>query len=267
MLFRTVVATDVASGSHPVPMTETIDPDLPPARYATLVAAAERLVAAVDFDTGFIHSEWILEDGVARLVECAGRLAGNQIMVMIGYAYSYDIVAAYLAVMSGEPLDVAPPARPQSAAMMLTKRVRPGRVTAVTGAEAARTRAGVLALEVSVAEGDQVGELVSLPDAAARVATYFRPDRRRGRPAGADALAVLEVSTVPVQVEEGREGVRHERRSQAEDHARAMLGLHHRIRAPPTPGPRGCAPTGWRPRPRTDHLGAGVWPAGPFRPA
>ncbi|MER7420698.1 ATP-grasp domain-containing protein [Micromonospora peucetia] len=205
VLFRTVVATDVASGSHPVPMTETIDPDLPPARYAALVAAAERLVDAVDFDTGFIHSEWILEDGVARLVECAGRLAGNQIMVMIGYAYSYDILAAYLAVMSGEPLDVAPPARPHSAAMMLTKRVRPGRVAAVTGAEAARARTGVLALEVSVTEGDQVGELVSLPDAAARVATIGRTVAEARR-IGVDALAALEVDTVPAQVEDGRGG-------------------------------------------------------------
>ena len=76
--------------------------------------------------------------------------------------------------MSGEPLDVAPPAQPRSAAMMLTKHVRPGRVTAITGAEAARYRTGVLVLEVSVTEGDQVGELVSLPSAAARVATLGR---------------------------------------------------------------------------------------------
>ncbi|MFF3865668.1 ATP-grasp domain-containing protein [Micromonospora sp. NPDC001898] len=205
VLFRNVTATEVAPGAHPVPVTETIDPDLPPAQYAQLVAEAERLVAAVDFDTGFIHSEWILEDGVVRLVECAGRLAGGPIMMMIGYAYSYDIVAAYLAVMSGEPLDVALPAQPRSASMLLTKHVRPGLVTAITGVEAARDRDGVLALDVLVTVGDQVGELVSLPSVAARVVTLDRTVAEARR-AGEDALAVLDVSTVPSAVEDGRAG-------------------------------------------------------------
>ncbi|MEU9504676.1 hypothetical protein AB0D32_00115 [Micromonospora sp. NPDC048170] len=205
VLFRSVVATEVAPGTHPVSLTETIDPELPPARYALLIAEAERLVGATDFDTGFIHSEWIVEDGVVRLVECAGRLAGGPIMMMIGHAYGYDILAAYLAVMAGEPLEVTPPARPRLAVTLLTKHVRPGLVTAVTGAEAARARVGVLSLEVAVTEGDRVGELVSLPNVAAKVVAIGRTVAEARR-YGEDALAVLDISTVCPGAEDGRKG-------------------------------------------------------------
>lgn len=198
VLFDNVTRTVVATGANPVPLTEIVTPDLPAELTADLVANARRLVEAVGLRTGFIHSEWIVEDGTVRLIECGGRLPGSMITVLISYAYPVDLVGAYLAVMSGRPLPAPLPRQPRQAAVMRTKQVPPGRVLRVSGVEAARALDGVADIMVLVGEGGTVRELHSLPDAPAW-ATGVGPGTAEALAAADRALASIEIVTEPVE--------------------------------------------------------------------
>ncbi|WP_341718113.1 ATP-grasp domain-containing protein [Micromonospora sp. FIMYZ51] len=168
--FANVTGAHVTPGRHPVPVTHFVDPGLAPQLHDTLVDAGRRLTVAAGFGTGFVHIEWIVRDGTPWLIEAAGRFPGGLMMLLIGYAHEVDTMADYLAVMSGGPVPAVPPRPARHATVALSVPASPGRVSAVHGTAQAAALPGVLAVELAVGAGDEVGELVSIPRIPGRVA-------------------------------------------------------------------------------------------------
>lgn len=133
-----------------------------------LVVDTLRVLDAAGFDTGFVHCEWMVEDGVPHLVECAGRMAGDWIIDLIEIAWGHDVVPQYYALMKGrEPL-AAPAAAPKVAAIWMERATTAGEVESVDGVEDAKAVPGVRTV-INVNPGDQVQELRSSWDRIAGV--------------------------------------------------------------------------------------------------
>ncbi|HEV2639543.1 MAG TPA: ATP-grasp domain-containing protein [Actinocrinis sp.] len=167
ILFSNVTAKAVLPGRHPVELGHTVPAALDPDVTERLNAALAVLVAATGFASGTLHSEWILVDGVPHLVECAGRLPGDEIVPLIDLAYGGSLVADLLAVLSGRP-PTRPPAAGRGAAVHFLT-APSGLIVRVSGTQAATQAEGVVDLKVTVQPGARVGELLSSWDRAGRV--------------------------------------------------------------------------------------------------
>jgi biotin carboxylase len=110
----------------------------------------------VGMDTGFVHCEWMVEDGVPYLIECAGRMAGDGIIELVILAWDYYIVSQFVRVMQGERVTVPPPEEPSGYAAAWFADSPAGRVLTVTGADDARAIPGV-----STVVAPDVGEQTS----------------------------------------------------------------------------------------------------------
>jgi biotin carboxylase len=164
-----------------------------------LVADTGRVLAAVGMDTGFAHCEWIVEDGVPHLVECAGRLAGGGIMDLVGLAWQYDVFGQYLALMRGGPLERPPAAAPGYAAAWLSH-APAGEVVSVEGVDEARAASGVHICSVAVAPGEHVHELRSSWDRVALVkAEGATPAEALANARRAIERIVIRVRPIPAQ--------------------------------------------------------------------
>ncbi len=128
-----------------------------------LVADTARVLAAVGMDTGFAHCEWMVEDGVPYLVECAGRMAGGGIIELVQLAWGYHIVSQFVRVMRGDRMTVPPPQAPPGFAACWFADSRPGRVLEVTGLADARAEPGVNTV-IAPEVGEETGPLLSCWD-------------------------------------------------------------------------------------------------------
>lgn len=159
VIFGNVTDKRVLPGRHPVETGHTVPSGLPGSARRELLDIAARLAAAAGFRTGVLHSEWIVADGVPTLVECAARLPGDLIAALIAVAYETPFVEAYLRVLAGERPRL--PERATGAAAVEFLLAPPGTVTAVDGVRPAGRVSGVLDVQVDVAVGDRVTEVVS----------------------------------------------------------------------------------------------------------
>jgi biotin carboxylase len=154
--FTNITAKSVLDSRHPVETGHVVPAPLPPTTAAALRDALTRLAAAVGFGSGVLHSEWILVGPERRphLVECAGRLPGGGITVLIDLAHDTDILRNLLHVLEDRgPVEPLPALR-GAAVRFLT--AAPGRVESVAGADQARAAQGVHALHLSVEPGATV---------------------------------------------------------------------------------------------------------------
>lgn len=60
------------------------------------------LIKHTQAQTGILHSEWILSEGQAYFIECAGRMPGDNIFEMNGYVHDFDPYNAYLTTITGQ---------------------------------------------------------------------------------------------------------------------------------------------------------------------
>ncbi|MBQ0900671.1 ATP-grasp domain-containing protein [Micromonospora sp. U21] len=157
--FGNVTDKRVLTGGRPVETGHTVPSALPEDARRELLDVATRLAGAAGFRTGVLHSEWIRTVDGPALVECAARLPGDLITVLISVAYECGFVAAYLRTLRGER--PALPAGPSGAAAVEFLLAPPGTVTAVEGVRAASQVPGVLDVGVGVAVGDRVAEVTS----------------------------------------------------------------------------------------------------------
>jgi len=155
-------------GPRPIERGHLHPADIEAGLRARLLADTVRVLAAVGMDTGFVHCEWIVEDGVPHLVECAGRLPGDWIMDLVEAAWRYDVFGQYWALMRGEPLAEAPLAAPGYAAVWMAHAAA-GEVESVDGVDEAKAVAGVRTCMVTVEPGERVNELRSSWDRVAVV--------------------------------------------------------------------------------------------------
>ncbi|HEY0932171.1 MAG TPA: ATP-grasp domain-containing protein, partial [Trebonia sp.] len=188
VVFENTTAKTVRPGRYPVELGHLV----PGPAQPRISAAMRALVAATGFRTGTLHAEWILVEGEPHLVECAGRLPGDEIVPLIDLAYGGSLVADLVTVLSGRP--VARPAVPARAAAVCFLTAGPGLVTRVQGQSAARAIAGVTDVRVTAHPGDRVADLTSSWDRVGRViAVGPAPDAAAS--AAASAATAIRVST------------------------------------------------------------------------
>ncbi len=156
-------------GPRPVEQGHLHPADIDPELTERLLADTVRVLDAVGMDSGFVHCEWMVEDGLPYLVECAGRMAGDGIIELVEIAWQYDVVGEFYAMMRGQPLTVTPPSTPDRYAAVWLSRAPVGEVESVDGVEEASAAPGVHTCAVSVAAGGTTHELHSSWDRIALV--------------------------------------------------------------------------------------------------
>lgn len=180
--FSNVTAKDVLPGRFPVETGHVLPAPIPDDLRERLVGATERLAAAAGFGAGVLHCEWIVDDdpsGEPVLVECAARMPGDEIPLLIRLAYDFPFMRAYLETLLGRTPDV--PAAPAGAAAIRFVPAAPGTVTAVEGVPEAQALPGVHTVHLTPAPGtvirpthsswDRAGEVIAQgPDPSAAVA-------------------------------------------------------------------------------------------------
>ncbi|MEU6235196.1 ATP-grasp domain-containing protein [Kitasatospora sp. NPDC047058] len=186
-------------GPYPIEAGHTVPAELPDEQRKMLVAETERLSAAVGFGDGVLHCEWILEDGVPVLVECAGRLPGDSIADLIEAAYPVGLVRAYFALMGGEPPGPLPGRAAYATAARFLAPDRPGTVTAVHGLDAAAAAEGVQLAAIGIGPGHRTAGLRSSWDRAGIVTTLA------GTPAEARRLADEAAALVRIDIDSTEE--------------------------------------------------------------
>jgi biotin carboxylase len=153
----------------------------------------QRFVDAIGYRTGILHAEWMVEGDEVSLIECAGRPPGDHITELIDLAYDDTLCARWIRLMQGaDDNHGLAPAR--GAAVRFLVPSRPGLVTAVSGADEARSLPGVRQLEVTVEPGAEVGLVTSSWDRLGHViATGVTPEE-------ADQRARRAVEAVEIRI-------------------------------------------------------------------
>lgn len=167
-LFTNITEKTLFPGHRPIELGHVLPADLPADTAALLVERTGAVLRAVGFGSGVVHCEWIVSDGVAHLVECAGRFPGDGIVMMIETAYPIAMVDHCYTILRGEE----PPPLPVEAERATAVRflhVPPGEVVSVTGVEEAEAMPGVLHVFLSAEPGEVVRELRSSWDRAGSV--------------------------------------------------------------------------------------------------
>lgn len=159
IFFWNVTAKHLYPGRYPVELGHVVPAGVEEAVESELRAMMEALIRATAFDTGIMHSEWILADGRPHLVECAGRIPGDRIPRLIDLAYRTDLVAGLVSLMEGDVTTID--ARPQAAAAIRFLAPPRGRIVGVSGLDEAAAVDGVVDVVVSVQPGATVAELTS----------------------------------------------------------------------------------------------------------
>ncbi|MEU6818474.1 ATP-grasp domain-containing protein [Streptomyces sp. NPDC046860] len=195
--FLNITAKTVQDSRHPVETGHTVPAPLPEDTAAELRRSLVRLAESIGFRSGVLHSEWLLAepDGRPHLIECAGRMPGGGITVLIDEAYGTDILSLLLRVLEGRGPVEALPARRGAAVRFLTP--PPGRVARLSGAERARAADGVRQVHLAVEPGSVVRPVTSSWERAGFViATAEEGPAAAGRLA-ARAAALIDIVTLP----------------------------------------------------------------------
>ena len=193
IVFHNATETQVYPGRHPVesghivPAELDADPDLP-------LEAMRELVAATGFQSGILHAEWILREGRPHLLECAARLPGGYIPLLIALAREFDLFQGYLDVLEAKEPAPAPPQEAAAAAAAAVRflEARPGPVTQILGLDAARALPGVIDVWLSVQPGETVQPVTSSWSRVGEV-VVIAPNRTE-----AEALAKAAAKTVQI---------------------------------------------------------------------
>lgn len=150
-----------------------------------------RLVAAVGYDTGILHAEWMLGEEGPVLIECAGRVPGDSITFLLDAAYGGNVIRTLVELLAGGSPRL-PGGAPMAAAIRFLT-APAGTVTAVTGIEEVQQRPGVLRAAVAVAPGDQVAELRSSWDRVGEI-MLLAADHTAARAAADEAAAAVHIA-------------------------------------------------------------------------
>jgi len=195
-LFRNVTAKSLFPGPRPVELGHLVPAAVPDAVRTLLCEQTERVLRAIGFGTGIVHCEWIVSDGTAYLVECAGRWAGDGIMELIERAYPVALVRGFWSLMMGET-PVGPfPDRAEQAVAVRFLSVDAGVVESVHGTEEATALPGVVSCDITVRPGDETHEVRSSWDRAGRAIACARTGAEAEQRAE-EALRRIEVKIRP----------------------------------------------------------------------
>jgi biotin carboxylase len=192
-VFLNTTGTQLYPGRHPVERGHVV-----PAAAGNATAAEKAmhtLVAATGFRSGILHAEWIVRDGTPHLLECAARLPGDYIPLLIALAYDSDLMRGLLDVLEGRPPVMADLPVRGTAVRFLD--AAPGVVREIRGLETARAMPGVVDVWMSVEPGQVVGPLTSSWSRAGEVVAVGSGREEAAANALAAAAAVEVVTVAP----------------------------------------------------------------------
>lgn len=119
-----VTRKHLAAEGAPVEVGHEVPGGIDQEGYVRLTAAISSLVRECGVETGVLHSEWIMREGVPFLVECAGRVPGDHILSLACDAWGFDVYAAILDALLGGPICV--PEAPKAGAAIRYLTAEPG---------------------------------------------------------------------------------------------------------------------------------------------
>lgn len=160
ILFFNVTDKQLYSGRYPVELGHVVPATVAARAHHEVRAAMADLVAAIGFRSGILHAEWILLDDHPHLVECAGRIPGDRIPLLIDLAYQTSLMGAYLSLLEGDAPVLNPEPPPQAAAVRFLS-APPGVLQKVLGVDMASKSPGVHEVRLDVTPGAEVRPLTS----------------------------------------------------------------------------------------------------------
>ncbi len=197
-VFVNVTAKQVLPGRFPVEIGHVVPAPVDADLAGRLRTANERLISAIDFGTGILHSEWIVDDGTPALVECAGRMPGDEISQLISLAYDVPFVETYLRLLLGHRPTMPAVASRGAAIRFLT--ADSGEVVAIEGTGRAEQVPGVVTVRVTATPGTRFSTVISSWDRAGYVLACGADPGAAERSARAGAATISIVVRPPVSV-------------------------------------------------------------------
>jgi phosphoribosylamine-glycine ligase len=91
------------------------------------------LISALEAKDGILHAEWKITEEGPKLIECAGRVAGDSILDLIELAYGFNVYATYVKILSGQIVNV--PQKPSQGACIRFFEPSPGILKEIRGTE------------------------------------------------------------------------------------------------------------------------------------
>jgi biotin carboxylase len=167
IVFENITAKTVIPGPYPVELGHLLPAPLDPDTQLGFETAIRALVAALGFQTGILHAEWILTESGPTLIECAGRCPGDHLTDLVDLAYDTRIRLALIDLLAGRSVEL--PRSPKRTSAIRFLAAEPGTVTEVAGVDTAKVLPGVHAVEVSVEVGQDVRPWASSWDRAGHV--------------------------------------------------------------------------------------------------
>lgn len=107
ILHANVTEKRVLPGRFPVETGHVVPAAIEEQRRHSLVKSTHRLADAIGFGSGVLHCEWIVSGGEDVLVECAGRIPGDNIPDLIGLSYGFSFVEAYVDLLREQDVAVS----------------------------------------------------------------------------------------------------------------------------------------------------------------
>ncbi|MFF4803298.1 ATP-grasp domain-containing protein [Streptomyces sp. NPDC001351] len=192
IIFENTTAKTVIPGPYPVELGHLLPAPLDRDTQTAFETAMRALVAAIGFQTGILHAEWILTESGPTLVECAGRCPGDYLIDLIDLAYGTRIRLTLIDLLADRPVTLPRSAQQTSAIRFLA--AEPGTVTEVAGLDTAQELPGVQVAEVDVEAGQEVRPWASSWDRAGHVIATG-PDADTTRQRVLDADAAIRIAT------------------------------------------------------------------------
>jgi biotin carboxylase len=159
ILFLNVTDKQLSGGRYPVELGHVVPATVSARANDEVRIAMADLVAAIGFRSGILHAEWILLDGHPHLIECAGRIPGDRIPLLIDLAYQASLMGAYLSLLEGDTPVLN--AEPLQAAAVRFLSASPGVLRQVLGVGMASKSPGVHEVHLDVVPGAEVRPLIN----------------------------------------------------------------------------------------------------------
>lgn len=126
------------------------------AKRDCVIQAARRMERAIGAESGMLHSEWLVADGDAVLVECAARAPGGWLPELLSGVWGFNLAAAFADVVVATPCEPVPVRPPQVGAIPYVYPA-PGEVVHVERPERLASAPGVIESGIRIKQGDVVG--------------------------------------------------------------------------------------------------------------
>ena len=146
--------TNENSSSYFVEIGHTVPAQLKPEDKETFIASQNKLINALKAETGFIHAEWKVDAEGPKLIECAGRGAGDSILTLIKYAYDFNPYKTMIELLAGKELTL--PQNNTQAASIHFFQAKEGTLTEIEGKESLENNGNIVKWDITVKPGDSI---------------------------------------------------------------------------------------------------------------